>query len=445
MAVYDLRKNNFSRLHSEGAVALLGNERFLIKLVILAFVARLAVLVMLSLTGMVGSLRLSPDSGHYHHLGISVAKGMEYGIFNWELWIDRAWPQFIGLVYYIFGTYPILILLFNIAISTASLILGYHIAKTVFQDDRIARITALFIGFFLPFIYWSCLLLRDSVAIFAISLIVLSVVKLKKEGGQFLWFFGMVIGLLLMLGLRQYLFFVLIFLILASMLPYNIKYLPKSIVQLLVIALLLGLGTQMAGFGFLGADYIAHSVYFDLEYINSIRTSMTSHGTGNMYAYGAAPTWGNDLMNDLWMALKAVFYFFVSLDLTKIRSTRQIMALPGILAFLVLLPAFFRGLKATWEYHRYLGITLVIFICGILVVYGFATTNLGALYRWRMQAMPFMMVIIAYGIVLYGRGYIYNLFMRFISVRGEISSLASNNILASKHNNVKVLASIKIN
>ena len=44
---------------------------------------------------------------------------------------------------------------------------------------------------------------------------------------------------------------------------------------------------------------------------------------------------------------------------------------------------------------------------------GSAATNMGAMFRWRMQALPFLLAFLTYGLSLHGRGYFYRLMSRW--------------------------------
>ena len=50
---------------------------------------------------------------------------------------------------------------------------------------------------------------------------------------------------------------------------------------------------------------------------------------------------------------------------------------------------------------------LILFGLALIVVYSSMTTNMGAMYRWRMQAIPFLIVLMTYGAVLWRKGPLY--------------------------------------
>jgi len=331
---------------------------------------------------------------------------MRMGDFNWPNWIENGWFQFTGFVYYTFGPLPILMQLLNISLGAITPLIVYSFVKEVYSNEKVARWTALFTAFLPSFIYWSCLMLKDTASIFAICLVVLSIVKLKKRFHP-KWLLSMALMLVIMLCVRKYLFFVCFLLIPLSFFPVGGRMLSLSLPRILVITFVLGAAAREAGFGFLGLDYISSSVYFDLEYINHIRVSMGDHGSGAFFKDPSQVQWGGDLGTNMLAAVTAMFYFFISLDLRNLGSVRQWMALPEVLLIVILIPSMVRGMTYTWKRHKNEALPLFLFSLSIMVVYGAATTNMGAMFRWRMQSLPIFLAFISYGLAMKGEGWPY--------------------------------------
>ncbi|MCI5144829.1 MAG: hypothetical protein D3923_04710, partial [Candidatus Electrothrix sp. AR3] len=226
---------------------------------------------------------------------------------------------------------------------------------------------------------------------------------------NFTWLVVIILSLLIFLGIREYMFFICLFLIPASFLPLSGKDAGVLFVKLILVFVLLGQISSYMGFGFLGKDYIASSHYFNLDYINSSRIAIGDHGSGAFFADPSSALWGKDLWSNIKAAATGIFFFFVSINITKIGSFRQLIALPEVLLVLLLLPALFRGMVNSWRYLRYETLPLFVFSFGILAVYGSVSTNMGAMFRWRMQAMPFFLAFLAYGLLLQKKGFFYRI------------------------------------
>lgn len=388
-----------------------GSRSFLRRLFIISLLVRLVLVVLLYITDAIRLLHLSPDSLRYHREGVQIALEMQNGFFNWANWIDNGWFQFTGFVYYLFGPHAILIQLLNATLGALTPIVVYYLVKRTFMIEQTARWTAILVAFFPSFIYWSCLMLKDSLAIFAMSLLVLAVVSIRDRF-EIRWLAVMVFPLVVFLGTRMYMFFVALFFISLSYFPVDGRKTIPLLAKMMAIVFLIGTAAYAMGFGFLGMDYIAQSHYFDLDYINQSRINIGDHGSGAFFDDPSSALWGKDLGGTLKALAAAVYFSLVSLDLTDLGSTRQLMALPEVLVVVLMLPSLFRGLVGSWKYLRQRTLPLMIFGFGILAVVGSAATNMGAMFRWRMQALPFLLAFLVYGLTLSGRGWLYRLLSR---------------------------------
>jgi hypothetical protein len=374
------------------------------RLVLYAFLVRFAVVVLFWLTDAIFILRLSPDSERYHRVGLDIMREMEAGIFNWPNWIDNAWFQFTGLVYYLLWPSSFAIQMINISLSSATVAIAFYLTLAVTNNPQASRITAFLVAFFPSMVYWSCLMLKDTAAVFAMTMLVYGIVMIKRQF-EWRWLAMIAVGLLIYLGIREYLFFVSIGLVCVSLVLFpagGLLGVGRVIVPVLVLAMV----PYLLGYGYFGIDYSRETEYFDLEYINHVRTAMGDHGTGAFYDPGEVRTWGEEPQQDILTALTGIFFFFVTLDLTSVDSTRQIIALPEVLLFLVLIPSMFRGIRTFWAY-RETTFPVLVFAFGVMAVYVVGTTNMGAMFRWKMQIMPLFLMFITVGLLQSGKGVLY--------------------------------------
>ncbi len=390
------------------------NRAFLVRLIVLAWVVRLAVVIIFSMTDAIQILHLSPDSYRYHVYGVNIMQEMNRGVFNWPNWIDNGWFQFTGFVYYLIGPYPFLIQLVNITLSALTIVPVYLIAREISDDPRVRRMSAILTAFFPSFIYWSVLMLKDPAAIFALALIGygVTVLRLRFRMTALFW---IVFGLLIFLGTREYLFIVLIFLICASFLLF--PYRPaRNLLRAVMVCVIVALLPAIFGLGVFGWTFIGTSAYFDLDKLNHIRVAMGDHGTGALFDHGNVHTWGNSWTSDIFAILKTVFSVFIPVNPADIGSPRQLMAVPEIIIIIFLIRPLFHGLAILWK-TRQKAIPLLVICFGVLAVYVAGTTNAGALFRWKTQIMPFFFIMMAVGIFYLEKGIVYRLLNRFVGKR----------------------------
>ena len=379
---------------------------YLQRLLCVALLVRLGAVGLMWATDAIRLLRLSPDSERYHRFGLVIMQEMEAGYFNGPNWIDNGWFQFTGLVYYLFGPHPILIQLLNVGFSCLTIVVVFKLALTVSKSSRVARLSALMVALFPSFIYWSCLMLKDPLAILMMSMLVLGTIRLREHFTP-LWLALVILALTVFLGIREYMFFVGIGFIAISFIFFTPYRVPRagSWIGLATLAVV----PMLYGFGWFGVDYFSNSIYTDIDYINHIRVSMGDHGSGALFQPGAVATWGGaDLFADIYGFLKGIMFFFITLNPTDIGSVRQLMALPEAIVGILLLPYLVRGLQWLWLDRRS-AFPLLVFGFGVMLMLVSATTNMGALFRWRMQVMPLLIIAIVIGIFWLRRGLAYRI------------------------------------
>lgn len=357
---------------------------------------------------------ISRDSLRYHNEGILIARRYAEGNILWRNWIDNGWFELFGLVYSIFGANMLWIQLLNIFLGAATGVLCYLLARKVYDNELVARFAGYATALFPSFIYYSAIPLKDTASLLALLLMVWSAVNLR-EGYALRYGVSLVAALLIVLALRDYLFFVCLGLLLLSFGPVSTR---KSIRYVMLMSgggLFLGCVTTVLGFGFFGLDFFETSRYFDLDYINQTRMAL-NRGRGQMFDDPASLQWGHSLLNDGKNLLLGVYFFFFSIDPTEVTRARQLFALPEMMVLVLAFTAILRGVVQTWRHKRQTALPVLIFAFGVMAVYSSATTNMGAMFRWRMQALPFFMMMASYGIFLRQRGLLFRL-MQFFARR----------------------------
>lgn len=356
---------------------------------------RLACVTVFKLTNAVYLLRLSPDSERYHRTALLINRQLSAGYGTSFTWQDHGWFRFTALVYDWIGPYPLLIQLFNVACGVATVYFTYRLAMRTTGNLFVARAAALFVAFAPSFVYWSCLMLKDPVAILAMVLLVNAATELRfKLSAQ--WLLIGVASLIVFLGVRDYMFIVGGGLLLSTFvlfLPQRSESRGSAALCFVVVGIVVPLAL---GYGLFGIKFYEKSHYFDLEYINHVRVAMGDHGSGAMYSHDSVSTWGTDWWQNLLTAAKGIFYFFFIIDLTNVDSTRQLMALPEVLLLIALLPTLWRGVQVSLK-RLTIMLPMLLFAFAVMAVYLSATTNMGALFRWKMQVMPFFVIFLAIG------------------------------------------------
>ena len=377
---------------------------------LIGLMGRIGAYLILLVTGAV-SAGISFDSLKYHKQGIVIASQYSRGEIVWKNWIDDGWFEFIGLVYSILGAEMFWIQLLNIFLGAITAVLTYLIAKQVYQNEPIARFAGYATALFPSFIYYSAIPLKDTASLMAILLMVWSAVNLR-ERFRARYAFYLVFSLLIVLALREYLFFVCLALLVLSLGPVSSRRSIRYLTLMIGGGLFLGCVSYTLGFGFFGLDYFESSQYFDIDYINETRTKL-NRGRGQMFNDPTDIQWGSGMFNDLKNLSMGLYYFFFSIDPMEVTRTRQLFAVPEMIVLLLAFTAIIRGIVQTWRHKRETALPIIVFAFGVMAVYSSATTNMGAMFRWRMQALPFFMMMAAFGVFLRQRGVLFRLMKYF--------------------------------
>jgi len=368
------------------------DRNFLWRVVIWAWLLRFAIVVVYALTDAIRTLRLSPDSERYHREGIESMNAMSFGDFAFKPWIDDGWFQVTGLIYYLIAPEPFLIQLINITLGALLVLPIFGIVRNLTDDVFTQRFATILTAFFPSIVYWSTLMLKDPASVLAIALIIYGVVELRRRWT--LWpLIGIVAGLLVLVGVRTYLFTVLVVVIPAAFMLFPPSGRAMNLRTFLVPAVI-GALPLIFGFGYFASGEIKNSIYFDLDYINSVRVAMGDHGSGALFDHGEVHVWGANIWDDLRAAAFTLFSVFVPVNPLEANSARQLIAIPFVIIMgYFLYPLALGGLEM-WRSRR--RTWPVILIAGVVLgVYIGGTTNAGALFRWTTQIMPYFLMAIA--------------------------------------------------
>ena len=372
----------------------LTDRQFLTRVVIIGWIFRLAIVLLFEATDAVRRLHLAPDAGTYDFKGLIIAREMAQGNFNWPDWLDDGWFQFTGFVYYLFGPHPSVVEVINTIIGAVTVIPLFLIFRQVIDDRRTQRFYGLAVAFFPSFVFWQVLALKDAVSILAVAMIVHAIFTLRLRFST-LAVASYVTGMILIAGTRLYLFIVLAIITGPALVVFPYRPTLHS-VRILLVSAAVGLLPMAFGYGYFGLEFIHQSYYFDLDYINHARSSM-GHGAGALFDPDAVHVWGKDYFSDFITVLQTVLAVFVPVNPFDIRSVRQLMALPLVLAMIYLMLPMFRGFRYAWKVRK-LSAPVGLVTAVILAVYVSGTTNAGALFRWTSQIMPYFLMAITVGL-----------------------------------------------
>jgi len=82
----------------------------------------------------------------------------------------------------------------------------------------------------------------------------------------------------------------------------------------------------------------------------------------------------------------------------EISSMIQIMAMPEMLLYYILLPAMFSGWYFIMKYKMKEGGAIIAYIFVMMLIFAFIEGNVGTLFRHRSMVLPFIFILIGAGL-----------------------------------------------
>ena len=387
------------------------------QLAVITILARLALVAGLLLVE--GSFQeLSRDSAQYDARARSIAE-TQYatGNIHWELWLDHGWQQLLGGIYYLFGPHLILVLMLNCLIVSIAAIVMFRIGLEVFRSIEVARTSAYLFSLFPSVLYYTSLPLKEAPAVLALSLIVWGTVQIKI-GRHRMGVINLACGLAVIAMLRLYLVYVAGVCVAVCLLPVNLRGGLAGFFRLGVsgVALVAGIGFLALQAGITPDDHESLK-YFDLANLNEVRLTLSSSGKARFFNFEheeqEVAVFGQSAANDATLVTKGLFFYLFSIDLFNLTRVRQMAAIPEMLFFLYCIPYLYSGVTDAWRRFPHRVVPVMLMLLALVTVYSSATTNMGAMYRWRMQSLPFLMMLITYGAHVRGRGLLHDALRRF--------------------------------
>src|SRR2546423_2189902 len=115
-------------------------------------------------------------------------------------------PYLVASTYALIGRNMLAVQLVNAALGALTILPIYLCAQQIFESRRVARVTALLIGFFPSMILWSAQGLKDGPIIFLLAVAMLATLRLSRKLS--IHYFALLIGAMLgLLGMRFYIFY----------------------------------------------------------------------------------------------------------------------------------------------------------------------------------------------------------------------------------------------
>lgn len=374
------------------------NSVFLINLFLAALLCRIilaTVIYMLDWQGLFGG----GDAGSFDIAGYRLAlwwageiASISYGVDKARSLTNPGWGMnyLVGAIYYVIGRNSLFVQFFSCVVGAATAPAIYFCANKIFQNNRVAKFSALAVAFFPSMILWSCQMLKDGFIIFLLSLAMVCIIYLQEKF-NFAFVIILALSLFGILSLRFYVFYVVVIVIVGAIVVGK-GHPKKPFIKRFGVILLVGTALFYIGAGTRTDTSIQ---YPDLEGLKQSRDEQAKAGSGFGRDIDISTTEGVVTI----LPIGLVFILFAPFP-WQMTNVSQLMALPDMLLWWASVPFLISGLWYTFKHRLRSSVAILTFTLMLTTAYAIFQGNVGTAYRQRTQIQIFLFIFVAVGLTL---------------------------------------------
>ena len=305
--------------------------------------------------------------------------------------LKRNWGMIyvVGGIYAVFGRNMLAVQAFSAVLGAATAPVIFLCARDIFQNRRVARLSAGAVAFFPSMILWSAQGLKDGPLVFLLAVAMLATLRLMESfrPGP-----AAVLGLSLagILSLRFYVCYMMVAAIGLSFVIGLTRLTAQTFARQFAIIVGLALAvTQFSGF-----DPASRQIdTFTLDRLQVSRSDL---------AKSAESGFGRDVdVSTASGALSAVpvglVYLLFAPFPWQLASLRQVITLPEMVVWWLSFPLLVTGLWFTLKHRMRPALPILIFTTMLTLAYSVFQGNVGTAYRQRSQLLIFYFIFVAVG------------------------------------------------
>lgn len=307
----------------------------------------------------------------------------------------------VAFVYSIVGQNILAAQYFSCVVGAATAPAIYICAHKIFNNVRVARISAFIVAFCPSLVLWSSQLLKDGFIIFLLVATMIALLNLLEKF-DYVSLLVLILSLFGIISLRFYIFYMVAVAVVGSFAVGTDTISGRSVLRRLAALFVIGIGiTQLGVLQRAGKEIENIS---DLEKLQATRQALVTAQSDIGKDKGSG--FGEDLdVSTPEGAISAIPVGFTYMMLApfpwQIRNFRQFITLPEMILWWSSLPFLVLGLWYTIR-HRFRGSVGVLFFTFMLTVaYSIFQGNVGMAYRQRAQIQVFLFIFIAVGLTVW--------------------------------------------
>ncbi|MGI8918011.1 MAG: glycosyltransferase family 39 protein [Pyrinomonadaceae bacterium] len=376
------------------------NGLFLLRI----FVAALLVRVLLGTLILIFNARdfFGGDALQYDYYGfaqLAAWYGDRYFNALMELYNSGGLAGAWGMVYMVAAIYGLLgrnVLAVQMVISvmgaaTAPII--YLVASHVFQNARVARLSAFAVAFYPSLVLWSSQGLKDGPLVFFLAIAILATLRLG-ETFSVKYITILIAALFCVLTFRFYVFYMMVAAVGGAFLIGMQKLSASNFARQFAIIILIGLALTYMGVTRYANVHL--SQYTRLERVQQSRQDAAVSARSG-YGQSVDVSTGEGALKTIPLGL--IYLLFAPFP-WQLASLRQSITLPEMLIWWASFPLLTLGLWFSIKYRLRQISPVLIFTVMLSLAYSIFQGNVGNAYRQRSQLLVFYFIFVAVGYVL---------------------------------------------
>jgi hypothetical protein len=339
-----------------------------------------------------------PDAGLYDAVGQRLAEIWQ-GLpvpddeitFRANDTVQSGWGlnYIVGFIYIICGQSILAAQSFCGFIGALTAPMAYFCAEKVFNNQRVAKVSALSIALFPSFVIWSSQLLKDGLIIFLLVVTMTMVLQLQKKFSYAAIAF-LIFSLFGIISLRFYIFY-MIAAAAAGSFFIGLSTSFQSIIRNTIAVVVIGLALTYLG--------VLRNASTELEKYGTLERVQIGRAD---LARSADSGFGEDVdVSTAEGAISAIpiglAYLMLAPFPWEVEKLNQALVLPEILIWWALIPIMITGLWYALKNRLRNALPILLFTLMLSLSYSIYLSNVGIAYRQRTQIQVFLFIFIAVG------------------------------------------------
>ena len=306
-----------------------------------------------------------------------------------------AWGMvyMVGAIYALLGRNVLAVQMVVAVMGAATAPIIYLIASHVFQNARVARLSAFAVAFYPSLVLWSSQGLKDGPIVFFLAVSILATLKLGEKFSV-KYVTVLIFALFAVLTFRFYVFYMMAAAAAGAFLIGMQKLTAANFARQFAVIIVIGLALT-----YLGVTRYANvhlSYYTRLERVQMSRLDAASNAQSG-YGQGLDVSTGEGAIKTIPLGL--VYLLFAPFP-WQLTSLRQSITLPEMLVWWASFPLLILGLWFSIKYRWRQISPVLIFTVMLTLAYSIFQGNVGNAYRQRSQLLVFYFIFVAVGYVL---------------------------------------------